>query len=355
MSSNLYHPACKSNKCTTKISSHEAIYIWTIEDFDFHEAKGKALDSPAFSSVTNNRVKWSLQLKPNGSTDEKNYIGLYVRLKEDGSSETNKKIFVKITFSVLNSNGHEEFKINCSIKDFSDFDTNKLGWGKPNCLKKDTKFRNKLLSNNALTIRCVVKFSDMEDDVSISHRNICNIEVPECDVSENIASLFENPQLTDVVLSVNGKDYPAHKIILAARSPVFQAMFKYKTKENELNRIDIEDMNEEVIGEMLKYIYTGRCANLENLAGELLAAADKYDLNRLKMMCAKTLFEGLSVENAVHVLILADKHHTKDLKREVIEFIAAKFVQVAITNAWKNVLSSNHELVDEVYQAVARK
>lgn len=41
------------------------------------------------------------------------------------------------------------------------------------------------------------------------------------------------------------------------------------------NRVEITDVDQEVMSEMLRFIYTGRAPNLNKMADELLAAADK--------------------------------------------------------------------------------
>ena len=47
--------------------------------------------------------------------------------------------------------------------------------------------------------------------------------------------------------------------------------------------MDIPDVDHEVVMEMLQYIYTGKVPNLDKMADQLLAAADKYDLEPLKV------------------------------------------------------------------------
>ena len=41
------------------------------------------------------------------------------------------------------------------------------------------------------------------------------------------------------------------------------------------NRVEITDVDHEVMREMLRFIYTGKAPNLEKMADDLLAAADK--------------------------------------------------------------------------------
>ncbi|XP_065205290.1 speckle-type POZ protein-like isoform X2 [Planococcus citri] len=358
MLSNLYGSVSKSNACDTKIHYDEARYVWTIENFSSLEAKGGRFTSLVFPSITNTQVQWELLLWPNFTVHAENdHICFVISLSTASSSfETTEKIFAKTTFSILNEEYKEEYNQTTTVKEFP---LPKTVSGPPSgcakSIKKDEKFRNKFLLNNTLRIRCEVMFSDVKDIIeSCSHQRGFLLEVPKCNFFENFVSLFENQELTDVIISANGKDYPAHKTVLAARSPVFLAMFKHNTKENQLNRIDIEDIDEQVVVEMLRYVYTGKCANLEKLAGELLAAADKYDLYRLKMMCANALLLRLSVENAASVLALADMHGVKELKNEVIKFIVSKPTEVLATEGWKSI-RSNFVLADEVCLALAQR
>ena len=44
------------------------------------------------------------------------------------------------------------------------------------------------------------------------------------------------------------------------------------------NHVEINDVDGEVLGEMLNYIYTGKAPNLKKTADQLLSAADKVRL-----------------------------------------------------------------------------
>lgn len=52
-------------------------------------------------------------------------------------------------------------------------------------------------------------------------------------------------------------------------------MFEHEMEERKHNRVDITDVDHEVLREMLRFIYTGKASNLEKMADDLLAAADK--------------------------------------------------------------------------------
>lgn len=54
-------------------------------------------------------------------------------------------------------------------------------------------------------------------------------------------------------------------------------MFEHEMEERKRNRVDITDVDHEVLREMLRFIYTGRAPNLDKMADDLLAAADKVN------------------------------------------------------------------------------
>lgn len=340
MSSNQCTSNCASDKnwCNTETEVDEVSFSWTIRYFDFHEAKGDALRSSIFSAPTNDKFKWHLLCKPNGITLNKDTISIFLYL----SADVIERVFAKYTISIFDERREmdvREYRATTSSSGWQEF------------LKKNQNFRSKLSANNELTIHCNLKFAEMKNIQNCFQQYKPKLSA--CNLSEDLALLFENQDFSDVILSVKGKNFQAHKIILAARSPVFAAMFKHKMKESEQNRVVIEDMNEDTMQEILRYIYTGKCQNLNKLAEELLAAADKYELDRLKMICMESLTRTVSVENAGNLLVLADLHGVNELKVEVIKFIVANFTVVSNTTGWKNI--SNLQLIREVCQALARR
>jgi hypothetical protein len=65
---------------------------------------------------------------------------------------------------------------------------------------------------------------------------------------------------SDVTLVVEGQEIFAHRLILAARSPVFAAMFSHKMVESRENVVRLEDISEPVFRQLLKFMYTGQCS-----------------------------------------------------------------------------------------------
>lgn len=53
----------------------------------------------------------------------------------------------------------------------------------------------------------------------------------------------------------DGKSYPVHKFILAARSPAFEALFDHQSKETSSNHV--MDCSAEEMSQFINFIYTG--------------------------------------------------------------------------------------------------
>ena len=102
------------------------------------------------------------------------------------------------------------------------------------------------------------------------------------------------------------------------------------------------------------FFLSGNAPHLDNMAADLLAAADKYALERLKVMCEESLCKNLNVENVSETLILADRHSAEQLKSQAIEFINNRHAtDVMETPGWKQMVSSNPHLVAEAFKALA--
>lgn len=323
--------------------------MWTINNFSFcREEMGEVLKSSVFSAGSNDKLKWCLRVNPKGLDEEsKDYISLYLLLVASNKAE----VRAKFKFSILNVK-REETKAMESQRAYR-FVQGK-DWGFKKFIRRDFLLddSNGLLPDDKLTIFCEV--SVLADCVNVSGQmNSVQFRVPKCKLSQDLGTLLEDQKLTDVVLTVGGKEFKAHKAILAARSRVFAAMFEHNMKEKRLNKVIITDVTDSVLKEMLRFIYTGKVQNLTTMANSLLAAADKYDLERLKVMCEEALCSNLTIENAASILILADLHNAEQLKAQTIDYINTHASEVTETTSWKNLILSHPYLVAEAFRALA--
>jgi speckle-type POZ protein len=106
-------------------------------------------------------------------------------------------------------------------------------------------------------------------------------------------------------------------------------------KETSSQRVEINDIDAVVFKPLLDFIYTDYVEDFDQLesdrqhepvailAQHLLAAADKYGLDRLKEICEGKLSEGITVDTAATTLALAEQHNCPKLKVKCVEFIVS--------------------------------
>ncbi|GFQ75609.1 TD and POZ domain-containing protein 3 [Trichonephila clavata] len=172
------------------------------------------------------------------------------------------------------------------------------------------------------------------------------------ELSNDFALLLnEKTPFADVQLKCGSITIPAHKVILSTRSPVFRAMFSNEMKETLDNEVHITDIDVSVLQAMLTYVYTGQTGNLSyNLAGDLLFAADKYELKGLKIVMIDDLKSNVSVENVLQLLVLGDLH-AQDLKAFAMDFMRDKcteFSMIENTEEWQTLAKERSALAIEV-------
>ncbi|XP_049944027.1 ankyrin-1-like [Schistocerca serialis cubense] len=152
-----------------------------------------------------------------------------------------------------------------------------------------------------------------------------------------------------------------HRAVLAARSPVFAAMFRHDTLEARSSEVTITDTGGPELSLLVAYLYTlrapqlpglapqlpGLAPQLPSLASQLLAAADKYGVLGLKAACEQQLIAQLDVENAAAAAVVAARHSCTSLALATIAFIKAH-PQVFSTQGWADAELEQPQDVAEV-------
>lgn len=94
-------------------------------------------------------------------------------------------------------------------------------------------------------------------------------------------------QFTDFEFLVKGKVFPAHRAVLAARSPVLANLLS----QSETEYLRIEDMDVPIFEHFLHFIYTGRLTTSAANA-QLLVAAERFQIVTLKNLCQNAAQES---------------------------------------------------------------
>ncbi|GBM80967.1 TD and POZ domain-containing protein 1 [Araneus ventricosus] len=161
-------------------------------------------------------------------------------------------------------------------------------------------------------------------------------------LTDDLISLFNEDILYDIKLKTATETFPAHTVVLSARSPVFKSMFLTDMREKTNKCVDIEDLDADTVRQMLLFMYKDTLDNLDyESAKSLYFAADKYNIVSLKQKCSNFLKQNLLYSNCCDILLLADKHQDLELKKTAQDCIAKNDEAVFSSDEWKN-LEENH-------------
>lgn len=183
-------------------------------------------------------------------------------------------------------------------------------------------------------------------DVRVDRPNI-----PASQLSDDFGSLLIDGSYSDVIMkSVECEEFKVHKPVLAIRSEVLKAHFEHNTTESITNVIETP-LESEVLREVLTFVYTDKAPRVDEIPERLLAAADYYQLSRLKSLCEEALHKKLSVENAIDTLQLAELHSAQYLRQTTLEFIKdGQAKLITQTQGWAKVQSV--QLIKMIYEFI---
>ncbi|EDS30483.1 roadkill [Culex quinquefasciatus] len=330
------------HECVTSVKTINYSYSWCINDFsDWCALSGEVPESATFSSNDGEELEWQLYFRPQ-SLSSRPHSALMLWLTKSAS----KKVQVDFKLSLLD--GENKLIGSRSTKHLFTHERCGFGWDgfiERKRLMKRVRVFDKLIIT--CDIRAKVK---IENELSITY----NTTTVSDSLKTDLFNLLDDEKLTDVTFIIRGQDFPAHKCILAARSPVFAAMFSHSMQEAIDSIVNIPDVDPAVFKELLRFIYTDQVNDLDTMADRLYAAADKYDITALRSHCRKMILKKLSIETAGDALKLADLHSDRDMKARVLQFLRSRdAIGVTGTIGWQEMVATHPHLEEEAFKIMA--
>ncbi|KAL6603676.1 hypothetical protein ACP70R_044037 [Stipagrostis hirtigluma subsp. patula] len=299
--------------------------------------------------------EWEVRLFP-AFTNGCDWVALkFIFLREVGASE----VKAKISCRVVDPSGN--------LQPCGEKSVYKVFW-RPQAsvfimlIKTRDVLASSYLLDDSLTVECTIAvLKDIKDIIIPEKKELPLPPLPSSDMHQHFGKLLQSQTGSDVMFAVSGESFAAHKLVLAARSPVFMAEFFGSMEERTTERVEIEDMEAAVFKAMLHFIYTDTVPELDEepeaavtMAQHLLAAADRYGLDRLKLICEGNLAGGIDVDTAATTLALAEQHNCSLLKDKCLEFITAapeKLDAVLATEGYKHLVASCPLMLTELVKA----
>ena len=150
------------------------------------------------------------------------------------------------------------------------------------------------------------------------------------------AQFRDEGQFIDVRLKVCEDIFPAHRIVLAANSDYFHAMFTAEMKESNQEVIELKDesISSAAVKIVMDSIYTGDLTVNEENVYEVLAAADHLQVTTVVQQCCDFLKKEfiqlrLDVNNYCLLSTVADRYGLRDLQDAAEKKMASMFKDIS--------------------------
>ncbi|XP_050250591.1 BTB/POZ and MATH domain-containing protein 3 isoform X1 [Quercus robur] len=275
---------------------------------------------------------WAIYFYPDGKNPEDNsmYVSVFIALASDGTD-----VRALFELSMVDQSGNGNNKVHSHFQRALESGPYTLKYRGSMWGYKRFYRRNLLEASDYLKDDCLVMYCKV--GVVRNHLEcpkLRTISVPPSDMGQGFKDLLDSEVGCDIVFQVGNEMFKAHKLILAARSPVFRAQFFGLVGNPNIDKVVVKDIDPFIFKAMLLFIYTDKLPDVDEVEStvtmcsstvmvqHLLAAADLYNLDRLKLLCESELCKAINIDTVATILALAEQHHCPQLKDICLKFTA---------------------------------
>ncbi|KAJ8667064.1 hypothetical protein QAD02_008726 [Eretmocerus hayati] len=276
-------------------------------------------DSPTFFSGTDKRFQWSLQFSVKDKCWQHTSINIVLITSDANTIRVNYELSLERCANVTTRTSPVILQSTKGTKSFNF----------PNdCVAHVPRFMIPRLYKDLyngygyLFLLCRLEIHIVHGKCTIKYHNQ---GIPDFE------KLLDDPEFSDLTLITPSKSFEVNRKILSSRSVVFRAMFEHDMKEKVESTVYIEDIDSEIIQELLRYIYCNRVECFDDPM-QLFRAADKYQIDDLKLMCLEKLCDQITVGNAVEIYIFANSCDDKKSIDHAIDYIVDNIEEISASS-----------------------
>lgn len=183
-------------------------------------------------------------------------------------------------------------------------------------------------------------------------------------LSQDMARILAEEQFADSVILCSCPDSQkpiyANSMLIKTRSTKLGAKLRDHTDPRNKDikyKLDLSELNHNVVYELLRYIYTDKVENSEAFAQKLLPLSTRFHLPGLTALCERTLLESLTPSNVPSILLLADQCGCENLRKASLRYCENSEeikgnVQTGKTLAWRVMEMVNPDLFMEACESM---
>ncbi|KAI8518074.1 hypothetical protein Bbelb_040910 [Branchiostoma belcheri] len=149
--------------------------------------------------------------------------------------------------------------------------------------------------------------------------------------SELLAELVsqrKTGQFLDVVVQVEGREFPCHRAVLAS-TPYFKAMLSSNLAESSSRVVQLHEIDSNSFSKILDFLYTGKIRIGKDDVQDILKTAHMLQLDKIVEFCCGFLQDYLCPSNCLGVIRLAELYGFSLLKTRARNMALSKFPDVS--------------------------
>ena len=156
---------------------------------------------------------------------------------------------------------------------------------------------------------------------------------------------------TDVCIECGTLKFYCHAVILKARSTMFFRILESSCKPNV---VSITEVNPEVMEKIIAFIYSGQVDINKDSLVDVLEAAVKLELPTLLERCHKFFRNQINFENAVDVLLIAEKYGLSQLQEMAEKRITKNRATLMADTAFRQKMMENPRVLLLLYSRLCQ-
>ncbi|XP_066508617.1 kelch-like protein 40a [Hoplias malabaricus] len=144
-------------------------------------------------------------------------------------------------------------------------------------------------------------------------------------LQDGLCELLENDKFVDCVLKIKDREFPCHRLVLAASSPYFKAMFLSDLEESKKREVVLKDVDPGIMGMILRYIYTSDINLTEQNVQDIFMVANMYQIPSIFSVCVTYLEQKMVLSNCLAIFRLGLLLECPRLASKARDFICDRF------------------------------
>lgn len=146
-------------------------------------------------------------------------------------------------------------------------------------------------------------------------------------LQDGLKDMLDHGKFLDCVVRAGEREFPCHRLVLAACSPYFRSRFLAEPES--AGEVRLEEVSPDVVAQVLHYLYTSEIALDEASVQDLFAAAHRFQIPSIFTICVSFLQKRLCLANCLAVFRLGLLLDCARLAVAARDFICARFPLVA--------------------------